>query len=121
MLSGWPKTARASRGMGGAPSIFSAAGQLSGVPNTARVLDRGHPLAREMVGWWPMQENAGTVIRDIGPYGNHGAFVGSTNTWAAGNLGVAVNLTGASGGYISVPSSASLQVSNAMTACIWAN
>lgn len=120
MLSGWPKTARASRGMGGAPSIFSAAGQLSGVPNTARVLDRGHPLAREMVGWWPMQENAGTVIRDIGPYGNHGAFVGSTNTWAAGNLGVAVNLTGASGGYISVPSSASLQVSNAMTACIWA-
>jgi len=34
-------------------------------------------------------------------------------------MGRGVNLTGASGGYISVSSSTSLKVSNAMTACVW--
>jgi len=86
------------------------------------VLDRAHPLARGLVGWWPLNEGGGRGARDISGNENHGAWVGTTNSWAGASMGgSAVNLTGASGGYISVPSSTSLQVSNAMTACIWAN
>lgn len=85
------------------------------------VLDRAHPLARGLVMWLPMNEGGGRGLRDISGNGNHGAWVGDTNSWAGGNMGRGVNLTGASGGYISVPSSTSLQVSNAMTASIWCN
>lgn len=84
------------------------------------VLDRVHPLARGLVMWLPMNEGGGRGARDISGNENHGAWVGTTNSWAGGDMGAAVNLTGASGGYISVPSSTSLQVSNAMTASIWA-
>lgn len=85
------------------------------------VLDRAHPLTRGLVMWLPMNEGGGRGLRDISGNQNHGAWVGTTNTWAGGNMGRGVNLTGASGGYISVPSSTSLQVSNAMTASIWCN
>jgi len=121
MLSGWPRARNANGMLSSYPRQSIARGMLSGYPNISRRVDPTHPMGQGIVGWWPMQEGVGTVIRDIGQYGNHGAWVGSTNSWVAGNLGKAVNLTGASGGYISIPSSASLQVANAMTACIWAN
>lgn len=92
---------------------------LSNIPGLT--LDRAHPLSRGLVMWLPMNEGAGERVNDISGNGNHGAWVGSTNSWAGGNVGRGVNLTGASGGYISVPSSTSLQVSNAMTASIWCN
>lgn len=92
------------------------------IPNLpGLMLDRSHPLARGLVGWWPMNEAAGRRVNDISGNENHGAWAGTTNTWTGGNLGQAINQTGASGGYVAVPSSTSLQVSNAMTACIWAN
>lgn len=101
------------QGPGGWPNV----GNLAGWPNTRRRLNLAHLLAAGLVGWWPMDEGAGTRVRDMSPYGNHAAFVGSTNTWVADAGNAAIRLSGASGGYISAPSTASLQVSTAMSAC----
>ena len=88
------------------------------------LLDRSHPLARGLVGWWPMNEGGGTRVLDISGNGNHGAFgnitQGATSGRTGGALGAAVRMDG-SDDQITVPTSKSLAVLSDITLCAWIN
>ena len=88
------------------------------------ILDYRHPLARGLVGWWPMNEGGGTRVNDISGNGNHGAFgnitQGPTSGRTGGALGGAVRMDG-SDDQITVPTSKSLAVLGDITLCAWIN
>lgn len=82
-------------------------------------IDPANPINDDLLGWWPMDEGTGTAVADVSGNGNDGTLMGSA-TWGAWGADNAVLLDGTSGGYIEVPADATLDVSAAMTACIWA-
>ena len=55
------------------------------------MLNYAHPLSRGLVGWWPMNEGAGTRVADISGNGNHAntanVLQGSTSGWSGGFAG----------------------------------
>ncbi|HVB17250.1 MAG TPA: LamG domain-containing protein [Stellaceae bacterium] len=68
-------------------------------------LQRGHPLARGLVGAWEFGEGSGTIAYDSSGYGNHGIFTAiPVPTWGGGPAGSALQFdgTGSAGGYLSV-------------------
>ena len=46
-------------------------------------VDPGHPLARHLVAFWPMNDGHGAVVRDAGPHRIHGTITGGTVSWNA--------------------------------------
>ena len=79
MMQGWPREKRLVGNLSGVPVARDDTGNLSGWPNIARRLDRKHPINRNLVGWWPMDEGGGTRIRDLSIYGNHGTLANMAN------------------------------------------
>jgi len=73
--------------------------------------------AGDMVARWTMDEGSGTVIHDATSYANDGTLIGSP-AWVAGVSGQAVALNGGTQ-YASVPHSASLNISSALTLAVW--
>jgi len=75
-----------------------------------------------LVGYWKMDEGSGTTLNDASGYGNHGGngtAVGTTAlTWGSGQVGQALLLNGTSQ-YATVPNSASLNPSTAITLAAW--
>jgi hypothetical protein len=86
------------------------------------VLDRAHPLSRGLVGWWPMNEGAGTRINDISGKGNHGTISGvsqsSTSGWTGGPVGGALRFD-ATDDLVTVPHSSSLNVAAEFSVSCW--
>ena len=68
-----------------------------------------------LVGYWPLDENSGSLTFDGSAYANNGTLQGSP-TWTTGKLGAALGF--ASGQYVTVPTSTSLQANN-VTAEAW--
>lgn len=80
------------------------------------VLDRAHPLARGLVGWWPLNEGAGRRAADVtgnmpGLLVNDPARTGSRN-------GNAVLFDG-SNDYVNIPHDPRQQFSTTLTFCAW--
>lgn len=76
----------------------------SSKPPPVQTIQRGHPLARGLIGAWHLNEGAGTVSNDAtGQYGN-GAFSGTGITWGSGVVDVA---SGAAN-FISIPDKSAL-------------
>src|SRR5919106_6423069 len=51
-------------------------------PRGLRVfVDPGHPLARHLVAFWPMNDGHGSLVRDAGPHRIHGTITGGTVSW----------------------------------------
>ena len=69
-----------------------------------------------LVGWWRMDEAAGTSAEDRSGKGNTGTLVG-TPTWGAGKRGNAVSFNGAN--YITVAQSPISNFSNPSSICLW--
>src|ERR671919_105882 len=46
-------------------------------------VDPGHPLARHLVAFWPMNDGHGSLVRDAGPHRIHGTITGSAISWNA--------------------------------------
>lgn len=55
------------------------------VPTRPAILDRTNPLARGLVGYWPMVEGTGGIITDISGNGNTGTITGAT--WQSSPMG----------------------------------
>lgn len=73
-----------------------------------------------LVGYWTFDEGQGTAIADTSGYGNHGTLVGATaSTWTRGRVGSALYFDGTSATGVYVPSSPSLQLSNAASFAAW--
>ncbi|MFC5270244.1 LamG-like jellyroll fold domain-containing protein [Adhaeribacter terreus] len=70
-----------------------------------------------LVGHWEMEETSGTTLNDASSFNNHASTVGNP-TKVAGVYGQALQLNG-SNQYATVPSSASLNASNAVTLAAW--
>ena len=69
------------------------------------------------VGDWRMNEGSGTVLVDSSASGNNGTIFGNP-TWVAGQHGQAIHFDG-TGDYATVPDSASLDISSAITMAAW--
>ena len=69
------------------------------------------------VGDWRMNEGSGTVLVDSSASGNNGTILGNP-TWVAGQHGQAIRFDG-TGDYATVPDSASLDISSAITMAAW--
>ena len=70
-----------------------------------------------LVGCWPMEENAGTVLIDATAYGNDGNLTGSPS-WVTGKTGAyALYLNGSTNAL--VPDDPSLDIANQITLAAW--
>jgi len=65
-------------------------------PTRGILPSKSHPLARGLVGYWPMLEGAGGKISDFSNNGNYGQLTG-TATWSSGLFGGCIDYDGSSG------------------------
>jgi len=85
-------------------------------------LDVGHPLAKDLIGYWPCDDGGGALVRDLlgrAP----GAIIGSNYSWGEGPQGpiLLLNASGSSS-YIKVPISKTTGDLNAgLTLSLWLN
>ncbi len=55
-------------------------------------LNKSHPLARGLVGYWLLNEGSGNKVGDLSGNGNTGTFTGTAPSWSSGKFGSAVLL-----------------------------
>ncbi|MBM4027111.1 MAG: hypothetical protein FJ280_17155 [Planctomycetes bacterium] len=70
----------------------------------------------DLVGWWPLDDGAGTVALDFSGHGNNGRVVGGTQ-WIEGVVGGALELTG--NGYVVIDGIAPRLKANVLTFSAW--
>jgi hypothetical protein len=80
-------------------------------------LQRGHPLARGLVGAWQFYEGAGLSLHDVSGNGNHGALINHP-TWVPGRAGYALSFDGTNQG---VQLASPLSSSGPLTIGAWIN
>ena len=61
-------------------------------PRLGTPFNKGHRLAKGLVGLWLMNENTGTTLNDLSGNGNTGVITGAT--WVAGKFGSTLNYAG---------------------------
>jgi len=85
-------------------------------PPRGSLLNRTHPLARNLIGCWLMNEGTGDLACDLSGHGNHGclASMDPPTDWVAGPFGFALDLDGLND-RVAVADSASLQVRGDMS------
>ena len=71
----------------------------------------------DLVGWWKLDEGAGTTVVDWSGHGNHGTFVGEPS-WADGIDGGAVVFDGKND-YINCGNNAVLDITDQITLSVW--
>ena len=91
---------------------FALAGALLAV-----MLAGAAGAASPPVGDWRMNEGSGTALVDSSASGNNGTILGNP-TWVTGQHGQAIRFDG-TGDYATVPDSASLDISAAITMAAW--
>ncbi len=57
-------------------------------------LNKSHPLARSLVGYWLLNEGSGNKVFDLSGNGNTGTFNGTAPAWSSGKFGSAISLPG---------------------------
>ncbi|MFB0523909.1 MAG: hypothetical protein ACETVZ_00085, partial [Phycisphaerae bacterium] len=62
-------------------------------PIRAIQLNKSHPFARGLIGYWIMNEGGGSKVFDLSGNDNTGTFVGNT-AWAAGKFGSCLSFDG---------------------------
>ncbi len=75
------------------------------------------PPTTGQVGYWRANEGSGTTLVDSSGGSRNGSLIGSP-TWVAGQDGLALSLSG-TGQYATVPDSAALDISGAITMATW--
>ncbi len=71
----------------------------------------------ELVGWWRLEEGAGTTVADASSSGNDGTFSGNPQ-WVAGKVGGGLQFDG--GDFVSVPGAANIKPPS-LTLMTWVN
>ena len=66
----------------------SNTGQILYIPRVGQRANLQHPLMRGCVGWWPLTDGAGGILKDISGNGLD-ATLNGTNTWETETLGTA--------------------------------
>lgn len=84
-------------------------------PPRGSELDRSHPLAKGLVGYWSMQEGAGEFVNDISGFGNKGTLTNGP-TWQPGKFGSALNFDGTND-YVDI--AGNVDVTGTRTVSLW--
>jgi len=82
---------------------------------TAHLALAGAAASQTLVGHWPLDDAAGTQVRDLSSSGMHGMIVGNP-IWAQGQLGGGLEFRGF-GGDVSIPWNAAQDVATLTIAC----
>ena len=69
---------------------------------------------------FPLDEGKGNSVKALSDHKHVGKFEGKPK-WAKGKYGNAVSLSGANGGWVEVPDSPSLDITNEITLMCWVN
>jgi len=88
-------------------------------PTRGAVLDRSHPLARGIVGYWLFNEGAGGKVYDLSGNSNYGTLYGDT-AWAAGKFGSCLSFD-RSGDYIDSGTGIDMAGWTGLTILAWLN
>lgn len=73
-----------------------------------------------LIGWWRLDDGAGTTAVDSSDGGHNGSFTGGGNlTWVDGKFGGALKFDGT--GKVEVPDHADFHVEDAISVALWAN
>ena len=88
------------------------------MPRFGHRVDKTDPILRGCVGWWPLNDGAGTKAKDISAYSNDFTNTGGV-TWGATDKGTAADFNGTSGTYIRGGTSL-LASPSAITVSAWA-
>lgn len=124
MMQGFPRLRDASGALSGYSRIRDSVGVPLGLPNGSRRLDRSHPLALGLVGWWPLDEGQGIVARDLSTYSNKGTLTSmadpatATSGWGGGASQRELEFDG-SNDIVTAPHGSQLALTGNMSACVW--
>jgi len=91
-------------------------------PRLGARINKGHPLAKGLVGYWLMNEGTGNTVQDLSLNNNIGTLV-SDVIWQPGKFGPALYFTGVTD-YITVPDNGTLRFNSAtqdFTISVWVN
>jgi len=76
-----------------------------------------------LVGYWKLDEGAGSFVSDSSGWGNHGTLINAkANTWTNGQSGGGLYLDGTIGSgctYVTIPDAPSLHITNAISFAAW--
>jgi len=86
------------------------------MPRFGHRADKTDPIMRGCVGWWPLNDGAGTKAKDISGYGNDGTQSGGVS-WASTAKGTAASFDGVD--YYFTHASALSTSSTTYTVCGW--
>jgi hypothetical protein len=70
-----------------------------------------------LIGWWMLDEGAGTTVTDSSGAGHDGFFVDSTPEWVPGMYGTALKFDGTD--KVEIPDHADFHLTNAMSVALW--
>ncbi len=72
-----------------------------------------------LVGWWRLDDGAGTAVADSSDGGHNGAFTTGNHTWVQGKFGGALKFDG--GGPVEIPDHVDFHIEDAVSIALWAN
>ena len=93
--------------------------KLATIVVIALLLSMAHSAMAGQLGWWALDDGAGTTARDNSGKGHNGTLNGGA-TWANGKYGRAVNLDGVDD-FVEIPHSPDLCVTEEATVSAWFN
>ena len=70
-----------------------------------------------LVGWWKLDEGAGTTVADSSGRGHHGTFAEGTPVWVQGKYGTGLRFDGAN--KVEIPDHADFHLEDAVTMACW--
>jgi hypothetical protein len=72
-----------------------------------------------LVGWWTLDDGAGSTVADSSGGGHDGSFVAGNPAWVGGRYGGALQFDGVS--KVEIPDHADFHLEDAVTVALWAN
>ncbi len=84
-------------------------------------LNKSHPLARGLVGYWLLNEGSGNKVFDLSGNGNTGTRGGTGIIWASGKFGRAQQFNGADDNITLGNNKFDFLASNSYTISVWVN
>lgn len=85
------------------PSVFGQLLAPNQKPMLGQQINWAHPLSKDLLGYWVMNEGSGNKVFDLTGNGNHGTFQANT-AWATGTFGACIESID-QGDYVSLASS----------------
>ncbi|MHC4593343.1 MAG: hypothetical protein ACYS19_00165, partial [Planctomycetota bacterium] len=71
----------------------------------------------DLIGYWPLDEGAGTTVADVSGRGHNGFFTEGTPLWVEGKYGKALRFDGVN--KVEIPDHADFHLEDAVSMALW--